>query len=145
MIELIMVVAIMALLVAIIFISLTVVRAKAGDSVIKNDVDQLRKYAETMYTENSLRGYCLSPGSESCFELNNPRLAELTADIQKRSKTPGKTYALSNAERFCIHVNMSDNSYYCVDSASKQVAGDGSPFGKCYEDPMDSANFLKCK
>jgi len=130
MIELLIVLAVIALLVAIVFISLTVVRTKAGNSVIKNDVDQLRKYAEVMYTENGLRGYCADI-PESCFGSGNVRLNELKDDIQKRSKQNLDPVISCDVDNFCISVNLSDNSYYCVDSKADQTTGNGFPVGSC--------------
>lgn len=123
MIELLMVVGIIGLLVAIIVVSVTLVRIKAGNSVIKNDVDQLRKYAETMYAENGLRGYCVTSGESSCFEVGNSRLLELKTDIQKRSKNNVLPSISNNVDNFCISAELSDGSGYCLDSTSNQTTG----------------------
>jgi prepilin-type N-terminal cleavage/methylation domain-containing protein len=145
MIELLMVMAVIALLVAIVFISLTVVRTKAGNSVIKNDVDQLRKYAEVMYTENGMRGYCVSSGTESCFEQGNVRLNELEEDIRKRNDQELYPSLFANADNFCISTNLSDNSFYCLDSKANQTAGDGSgsPSGTCTD--ILGPNYIQCQ
>lgn len=143
-IELLIVLAVIVLLVAIVFISLTIVRTKAGNSVIKNDVDQLRKYAEVMYTENGMRGYCADI-PESCFEPINPRLTELKDDIEKRSKVKEQTSMSCKDDSFCVHVNLSDGDYYCVDSASNQTTGKGiGGSGRCNLDSLNS-NYLQCQ
>jgi len=135
-IELLMTVAIIALLVAIVAISITIARTKAGNSVIKNDVDQLRKFAETMYADNELRGYCIASGGTSCFEFSNFKLSELKEDLKKRGKN-GNTYPTilsnpPNATKFCIHAKLSDGDFYCMDSSSGQSTGSGaSGAGTC--------------
>lgn len=136
-IELLMVLAVISLLVAIMIISLTTIRTKAGNSIIKNDIDQLRKYAEIMYVDSGMRGYCVSPGTVSCFESNNSRLNALKSDIQKRNKLNEEPFLFSNEDKFCIYANLSDNSYYCMDSMARQTTGDGAPLGSC-----NSSTFL---
>jgi len=134
MIELLMVVGIIALLSAIVLVSLTLVRTKAGNSVIKNDVDQLRKFAEVMYTENGLRGYCVTLGDSSCFESGNARLTELKADIQKRSKSktmPSISAGPDFPNNFCVSTELSDGDYYCLDSASNQTTGSCNSSSLC--------------
>lgn len=125
MIELLMVVGIIGLLVAIIVVSVTLVRTKAGNSIIKNDVDQLRKFAETMYAENGLRGYCVVSGENSCFELDNSRLTELKTDIIKRSesKLPASVDMSADVNNFCVSVELSDGDRYCLDSTANQTSG----------------------
>jgi hypothetical protein len=100
-----------------------------------------------MYTENSMRGYCVLPEMpESCFRLENNRLDELTGDIKKRSKDNYDPDILSSGDKYCISANLRDGDYYCVDFKANQTtgSGSGSPSGACNSDPA-SSSYLQCQ
>lgn len=136
-IELSVVLAVLIIIIASVFISVSIARKKANTARIKNDLDQIRKFAEVIYAENGMRGYCITGGL--CVK-GDPRISELTNDIIKRAKKPsGASEAVivgadtSNPMSYCASAYFADEKNLCLDSAANQTGTvfDNSTSGNC--------------
>ncbi len=122
MIELLVVISVIVLLTALVIIAVTQVRIKANNSRIKSDMDQLRKQAEVTYVANGMANYCIGTGN-SCFDLTNSEVKQLSDDIDIRNGTNGVPTLNKNEGAFCIDAVLADDSKMCYDSTGKQTYG----------------------
>lgn len=122
MIELLMVLVLVVILAALVMLSLSMVRTKANNSRIKNDMDQIRKMAENIYVENSMVGYCLSGGK--CVQ-GDPRIElpnGLIKDIQDHKGT-AHAWSKEGGTTFCIDATLASEENYCLDSDARIGVG----------------------
>ena len=123
-IELMVVVAIIALLVTLALLSLSVARKKAKDARIKSDFAQLRRLAE----EKSVNGVYTNLDNIAGSSASN-----LFDDILKQSGSVGEQSVNSstNAASWCAEGKLTNGYYWCVDSALTAASYSGSPSVPC--------------
>ncbi len=121
-IELIVVLAVVVLLLAAVLIMYSVARTKSNNARIKSDMDQIRKYAEVVYTENEMQGYCVT--GKGCVK-SDTRILEIQDDIEKRSKSvPNPVNIEADSTRpatYCVSSVLADGKNFCIDSSANQT------------------------
>lgn len=113
-IELLVVIGIIAILAAVVLVSLSGANDRAKDSRMTSDMNQLRNVAEVYYTEH---GNYTSLGSDTDE-------GKLATDIVAQ----GGTYEINcSATAYCAIATLKSGKFWCVDSnlVSKKYDADG--------------------
>jgi prepilin-type N-terminal cleavage/methylation domain-containing protein len=117
--ELLLVLAIIALLASLVIIVLGRAKKKALDGGIKANLSQIRQEASAIYTESN--SY-VAPGNELCAadntlnedNISHPSLARIEEEVMKRNgQRPVICYATT--DKFCVQSPLATEGNLCVD------------------------------
>ena len=112
-IEILVTIAIIALLASLVLIPLGRARIKAHNAAIKEDVNQMRVIAENVFDDNGGAGFC---GAGLKCASTDPRMTPLKEDADQHNGNAGLEPNLFAGSTFCVEAILRDGTTYCADS-----------------------------
>jgi len=111
-IELIVVIAIIAVLAGIVMVNVTKYIKQSKDAAIKHEMAQLKVAATQYYDE---KGFYLNVGGSQSIMSPGTEVEKIRAAIEGQGATsPG--YSVT-ANAYCFNYTLNDGSFYCIDSS----------------------------